>query len=269
MASVSSVGSCDRCRLRRHSRAREKNRTTGFTLIELLVVIAIISLLVSILLPSLQGARDRAKVAVCMSNLHQILVVYAMYTADKNDWFPYTSSGLGVGYYRYVDSSGDLRPLVEPYADGGGIFYCPAGGMIVRERNGTKLHTCRGPDDPYGWNRWGDPQAYIGVFAYAIHVGDGYWGSYVNWAAPQHKVMKTVDVNDPSGEVLAQDLAWSDFAASRPGMFNHPDIGNEHLSSSVSECSGFSNAYHDGGVSWRKAADCEVMGVYYNMIWFR
>ena len=52
----------------RHISAR---RMRGFTLIELLVVIAIISLLVSILIPSLKRAKELARRAVCASNLHQ------------------------------------------------------------------------------------------------------------------------------------------------------------------------------------------------------
>jgi prepilin-type N-terminal cleavage/methylation domain-containing protein len=62
-------------------------RKNGFTLIELLVVIAIISLLVSILVPSLQKAKELAKRVSCLSNLKQIGIGMHIY-ADDNDGSP-------------------------------------------------------------------------------------------------------------------------------------------------------------------------------------
>ena len=64
-------------------------REKGFTLIELLVVIAIIALLVSILLPSLNRARELAKRAVCSANLHGLGQAFALYAGENSDSWPW------------------------------------------------------------------------------------------------------------------------------------------------------------------------------------
>jgi prepilin-type N-terminal cleavage/methylation domain-containing protein len=60
----------------------------GFTLVELLVVIAIIALLLSILMPSLQKAREQARNVVCKNNLKQMGLGFQMYAPDYRDSLP-------------------------------------------------------------------------------------------------------------------------------------------------------------------------------------
>jgi prepilin-type N-terminal cleavage/methylation domain-containing protein len=56
----------------------------GFTLVELLVVIAIIALLMAILMPALNRARELGRRAVCLGNLKQLALAWVMF-ADEND----------------------------------------------------------------------------------------------------------------------------------------------------------------------------------------
>ncbi len=67
---------------------RHNKSSRGFTLVELLVVIGIIALLVAILLPSLNKARQAAQALACLSNLRQIGTALHMYAQENNDYFP-------------------------------------------------------------------------------------------------------------------------------------------------------------------------------------
>jgi prepilin-type N-terminal cleavage/methylation domain-containing protein/prepilin-type processing-associated H-X9-DG protein len=67
---------------------QDNRRSNGFTLVELLVVIGIIALLISILLPSLNRARQQANLLVCESNLKTIGEMIQEYAAEHQGYTP-------------------------------------------------------------------------------------------------------------------------------------------------------------------------------------
>lgn len=165
-----------------------------FTLIELLVVVAIIGILASLLMPALGKAREKAQVALCISNLKQIKIADFVYIGDNNGYYP---SAENEGGKSWDDLLGvyDGRDLTEAQQLAGGSGGKESTDSLLGKDHG-ELYRCpldtRVQDDyllrTYGptalWGSWG---AIRGISGVNLSVG-----------GRPPKSLKSISISDPS-----------------------------------------------------------------------
>ncbi|MAX27068.1 MAG: hypothetical protein CMJ19_21445 [Phycisphaeraceae bacterium] len=196
-----------------------RTRRKAFTLIELLVVISIISLLISILLPSLRKARLASQKTVAASNLRSVGQAHFLYASDNHQWLPpISATGEHVNRYKawnklvkykYASYKSFSSPLVEQMstsfsirkdgynnwsylAEDGMLVVAYAswkhGGWGVREANHKLGQTATLTDShlKMAWNYQYDIPQRLG-FAHIVymdgHVIQSPTNSYTDWAS--------------------------------------------------------------------------------------
>jgi prepilin-type N-terminal cleavage/methylation domain-containing protein len=162
----------------------------GFTLVELLVVIAIIGILVALLLPAIQAAREAARRSQCVNNLKQIALGVQNY-ADTHKKLPaycYRSYGPGGNWASHWEGF-SVHTMILPYMEQQAVWddfsrvYSASPDLLEGWRTGTFQNVRRIDIPPYrcpsdGIMRFG---AETGNNNYPVSVGP----TYAAWNAAQ------------------------------------------------------------------------------------
>jgi prepilin-type N-terminal cleavage/methylation domain-containing protein/prepilin-type processing-associated H-X9-DG protein len=193
--------------------ARPGGRPRAFTLIELLVVVAIIALLISILLPSLQEAREQAKTTVCAAHLKGIGSGVHTSFAENNDYGPTWDDGEApedpLPMYTWVDVLFDLSMVSDPKAG-----LCP---------------TDRHPDEIaelFSKAPWGaDRLKFVDEPGTGETPKLGTRTSFALNVMMHYNYLEDRFLQDPTRQVYAIDGWWTWFSALHSAYFDIQELG--------------------------------------------
>lgn len=231
----------------------------GFTLIELLVVIAIISLLVSILLPSLTRAKELARRTACAANLRNIALGSVLYAEDQAGRLPTgrlcwwnTVENIRAFYLVEMDQSAAL--LLNQFLSQDALVV-----PNPQDFPGTVAERMvwRCPSQEIKTNNNGNVTLY---YDNAFHCGYDEKSGYMMLAGLRqsadwqyHGKLSPTTLDDPIGPLVADVLgggpSWGDPSILETGG-HHKSNNNEH-----NGVAGINQAWSDGHVDWNSIDD--------------
>jgi prepilin-type N-terminal cleavage/methylation domain-containing protein len=131
-------------------------RKQGFTLVELLVVIAIIGILIALLLPAVQAAREAARRSQCTNQLKQIGLAVHNYHDTYKSLPPAAAGGWGQTYHAYIlpfVEQQAVHDLCAPWSDSGyAASTRPTDRFTIMARTVIPTFKCPSEPQPATWS---------------------------------------------------------------------------------------------------------------------
>lgn len=174
----------------------------AFTVVELLVVIAVVATMTSILIPSLVKARSNARVVICKSNLHQLLLADIGYAVENDDFYVpaardmWDNSGLERWHGVRQSINDPFDPLKGPlitYLADGSVKECPQRVDFVKRCDFEQSFEqgCGG----YGYNM--------------AYIGSRLWQSDIGFEESYRRTARSTEVSAPAHTLMFADCAMS------------------------------------------------------------
>jgi prepilin-type N-terminal cleavage/methylation domain-containing protein len=136
---------------------RRRSDSRGFTLVELLVVITIIGMLMGLILPAVQSARENSRRAKCINNLKQLSLAATSFESSQGTFPGWemavgggTAAGSGLSWGVWLLPYLERNDLFSQFEQGGGtavslqIFVCPSDPSDGSVTNGPSSYIANG-----------------------------------------------------------------------------------------------------------------------------
>lgn len=252
-----------------------KKHIQAFTLIELLVVIAVIALLMSIIGPALNKAKEKARQVICTANIRQQGIAMNTYASDNNNkypvapapgWWPFGGMAnwdlfkpVNLSDPSTIEPAAQMALFIQGYMDDPEVFYCPSAkvghtGYINYEEHWDKPADDYPDEADFGWRCFSSFTGYPTWAGYGYDTAGRFDPAGVMWSSDEERWdFKRKAAKDPlsSGSTVAlSDIILEIVGPDAPYWNNH-SFGEKSLGGNVQ--------YNDGSAKWSKFSETELL----------
>ncbi len=239
--------------------ANPARKNQAFTLVELLVVIAVITILARLLMPGIQGARQKAYAAVCVSNMRQLGIAFNVYGHDSK-YYPGASCASST-----KGGSDWVRSVGNPVGGGNTMPWSCSPKSNPDPNKWTAIGTYANPSDrPCKKTVFWCPSDRLTTYNNAPWViSYGMTGLHIPECSCTYPFTKYDSVRNPAGTYLLNEEACGESLYKTGGVDSGCNDAESAWACSLSTASSRHNGgshvlFCDGHVTWAKKSKIDL-----------